>query len=109
MVKMKMGTNPADDPRRVALARKTIGSGVELVVDANGAYTVPQALELAHTFAEQNVTWFEEPVSSDNLTGLSEVCARAPFGMTIAAGEYGYTAWYFRNMINARAITTLQA
>ena len=109
MVKMKIGTHPQDDPRRVALARQTIGPDVALFVDANGAYTVPQAIEFAYTFAEQNVTWFEEPVSSDNLTGLSEIRERAPRGMEIAAGEYGYTAWYFRSMIEARAITTLQA
>ena len=109
MVKMKIGTHPEDDPRRVALARKTIGPAVALFVDANGAYTVPQALALAHTFADQNVIWFEEPVSSDNLTGLAEIRERAPRGMDIAAGEYGYTAWYFRTMINHRAITTLQA
>ena len=109
MVKMKIGTHPADDPRRVALARKTIGPGVALFVDANGAYTVPQAVALAHTFAEQNVTWFEEPVSSDNLTGLCEIRERVPRGMDIAAGEYGYTAWYFRTMIDSGAITTMQA
>ena len=109
MVKMKIGTHPDDDPRRVALARTTIGPDVALFVDANGAYTVPQAIRLAHTFAEQNVTWFEEPVSSDNLTGLCEIRERAPRGMQIAAGEYGYTAWYFRTMIDSRGVTTLQA
>lgn len=110
MVKMKIGTHPHDDPRRVRLARETIGPEVALFVDANGAYIVPQAIDLAHIFAEQSqVIWFEEPVSSDNLTGLCEVRARAPRGMTIAAGEYGYTAWYFRTMIDANAVTTLQA
>jgi L-alanine-DL-glutamate epimerase-like enolase superfamily enzyme len=109
MVKMKIGTHPDDDPRRVRLARDTIGPDVALFVDSNGAYIVPQAINLAHIFAEQNVTWFEEPVSSDNLTGLCEIRARAPRGMTIAAGEYGYTAWYFRGMIDANAVTTLQA
>ena len=109
MVKMKIGTHPEDDPRRVALARHTLGHQVALFVDANGAYTVPQAIQLAHTFTAQSVSWFEEPVSSDNLTGLDEIRARAPHGMDIAAGEYGYTAWYFRRMIDARAVTTLQA
>ena len=53
--------------------------------------------------------WFEEPVSSDNLPGLREVRARAPIGMDIAAGEYGYTAWYFERMLQAKAVTVLQA
>ena len=109
MVKMKVGSNPQDDPRRVEVARSAIGEQCELFVDANGAYTVTQALRLAHRFAEQKVRWLEEPVSSDNLAGLSEVRARAPIGMDVAAGEYGYTAWYFRRMIDAGAVTILQA
>ena len=109
MVKMKVGTNPDDDPRRVAVARKAIGDRTELFVDANGAYTVAQALELGQSFAQQRVRWFEEPVSSDNIPGLCEVRARAPIGMDIAAGEYGYTAWYFERMLQANAVTVLQA
>ena len=110
MVKMKVGTHPDDDPRRVSVARKAIGQGVSLFVDANGAYTVTQALALGHRFAhEYDVRWFEEPVSSDNLAGLNQVRARAPLAMDIAAGEYGYTAWYFRRMIDAEAVTVLQA
>jgi L-alanine-DL-glutamate epimerase-like enolase superfamily enzyme len=109
MVKMKIGTHPEDDPSRVEVARQAIGDTAELFVDANGAYTVMQAIELAHRFADSGVRWFEEPVSSDNLTGLSQVRARAPIGMDIAAGEYGYTAWYFRRMIDAQSVTILQA
>ena len=109
MVKMKVGTHPEDDPRRVDVARKAVGDKVELFVDANGAYTVTQAIRLAHTFAEQDVRWFEEPVSSDNLVGLSQIRARAPLAMDIAAGEYGYSAWYFRRMIDSQAVTVLQA
>lgn len=109
MVKMKVGTHPEDDPRRVRVARAAIGGEVKLFVDANGAYTVTQALELGERFAESGVRWFEEPVSSDNLEGLREVRARAPIGMDVAAGEYGYTAWYFERMLRAGAVTVLQA
>jgi L-alanine-DL-glutamate epimerase-like enolase superfamily enzyme len=55
------------------------------------------------------VEWLEEPVSSDNLEGLSQVRQRAPIGMDVAAGEYGYTAWYFRRMLESTAVTVLQA
>jgi L-alanine-DL-glutamate epimerase-like enolase superfamily enzyme len=109
MVKMKIGTDPARDSERVITARKAIGGDCKLFVDANGAYSVTQAIELAHCFAQQGVSWLEEPVSSDNLVGLDQVRRRAPLGMDIAAGEYGYTAWYFRRMLDAQAVTTLQA
>lgn len=109
MVKMKVGSDPERDPDRVRAARAAIGGATELFVDANGAYTVAQALRMAHSFAECGVRWLEEPVSSDNLAGLGEVRARAPIGMDIAAGEYGYTAWYFKRMLDAEAVTVLQA
>ena len=108
-VKMKVGTHPERDPARVSTARTAIGDNTNLFVDANGAYTVTQAIALAHVFAESGVRWFEEPVSSDNLVGLSQVRQRAPLAMDIAAGEYGYTAWYFERMIASQAVTVLQA
>jgi L-alanine-DL-glutamate epimerase-like enolase superfamily enzyme len=108
-VKMKVGTHPEKDAARVRGARKAIGTDCKLFVDANGSYTVSQAIDLAHQFSDQGVQWFEEPVSSDNLIGLNQVRQRAPIGMDIAAGEYGYTAWYFRTMLEAEAVTVLQA
>src|SRR5699024_6214768 len=91
-VKIKVGTDPADDPRRVGLAREIIGDDVGLFVDGNGAYVRKQALALAESFAAHDVRWFEEPVSSDDVAGLRLLRDRAPAGMEIAAGEYGRTS-----------------
>ena len=109
-VKMKIGRQPDKDPGRVAQARHAIGEDTELFVDANGAYSRKDALALAEIFAaESGVTWFEEPVSSDDLEGLHLIRDRAPVGMDIAAGEYGYDLWYFRRMLEAGAVDVLQA
>jgi L-alanine-DL-glutamate epimerase-like enolase superfamily enzyme len=108
-VKMKIGRDPAADLRRVELARKAIGSQVQLFVDANGAYSRKQALGQARYFADMGVSWFEEPVSSDDLDGLRLIRDVAPPGMSIAAGEYGYNTWYFRRMLSAGAVDVLQA
>lgn len=109
-VKMKVGSKPATDPERVRSARDAIGPNAELFVDANGAYARKQALELATRFrAEADVSWLEEPVSSDDLEGLRLVRDRAPEGMAIAAGEYGYDAAYFERMLAAGAVDVLQA
>jgi L-alanine-DL-glutamate epimerase-like enolase superfamily enzyme len=109
-VKMKIGTHPDDDLHRVRLAREAIGEKAELFVDANGAYSRKQALGFAEQFAVQcNVSWFEEPVSSDDLDGLRLLRDRAPAGMDIAAGEYGWTAMYLRNMVEAEAVDVIQA
>jgi L-alanine-DL-glutamate epimerase-like enolase superfamily enzyme len=105
---MKIGSHPEDDPRRVELAKHAIGNA-QLFVDANGAYTVRQALNLANSFAEQNVGWFEEPVSSDDLEGLAAIRNRIPAGIEIAAGEYAYTIGYVRRMLEAQAVDVQQA
>jgi L-alanine-DL-glutamate epimerase-like enolase superfamily enzyme len=109
MVKMKVGREPRRDVERVACARAAIGSETKLFVDANGAYDHKQALAFACRFRESDVTWFEEPVSSDDLEGLRLLRDRAPDGVAIAAGEYGYDASYFRRMLNAGAVDVLQA
>jgi L-alanine-DL-glutamate epimerase-like enolase superfamily enzyme len=108
-VKMKIGRDPASDLERVRAARKAVGPAVRLFVDANGAYTRKQALSQAQKFAKLDVTWFEEPVSSDDLEGLRLIRDRAPAGMNIAAGEYGYDPTYFRRMLDAGAVDVLQA
>jgi L-alanine-DL-glutamate epimerase-like enolase superfamily enzyme len=109
-VKMKVGSVPDEDPERVRIAREAIGPDARLFVDANGAYARKQALDLAARFADDaRVSWFEEPVSSDDLEGLRLVRDRAPAGIEIAAGEYGYDASYFKRMLNAGAVDVLQA
>jgi L-alanine-DL-glutamate epimerase-like enolase superfamily enzyme len=108
-VKMKIGRDAAADIERVRVAREAIGKAAELFVDANGAYSRKQALRQAEIFTNHNVTWFEEPVTSDDLDGLRLIRDRAPAGMEIAAGEYGYDLYYFRRMLDAGAVDVLQA
>lgn len=109
MVKMKVGTRPADDLRRVEAARKAIGEETQLFVDANGAYSRKEALHFAEEYARQKVSWFEEPVSSDDLEGLAFIRNHAPAVMNIAAGEYGYNLSYFQHMLITKAVDVLQA
>lgn len=109
MVKMKIGRDPSADLARVREARKAIGPDTALFVDANGAYSRKQALAFAQAFTELGVSWFEEPVVSDDLEGLRLIRDRAPAGMDITAGEYGYDLVYFRRMCQAGAVDVLQA
>jgi L-alanine-DL-glutamate epimerase-like enolase superfamily enzyme len=107
-VKMKVGREPATDAARVREARDAIGAAAELFVDANGAYAREQAIEFAKRFADHGVSWFEEPVVSDDLEGLRLVRERAPPEMDISAGEYGYDLAYFRRMLQADAVDVIQ-
>ena len=90
-VKMKVGRDPEGDPERVSAAREAIGADVELMVDANGAYARKQALHWAERFAEEGITYLEEPVTSEDREGLRLLRDRGPGGLAIAAGEYEWT------------------
>jgi L-alanine-DL-glutamate epimerase-like enolase superfamily enzyme len=109
-VKIKIGessgTCPGRDLHRVALARRVIGEAAELYVDANGGYTAKQAVRMAERMAEHEVTWFEEPVSSDDLAGLRLV--REHCAADVTAGEYGCDLAYFARMCQAQAVDCLQ-
>lgn len=107
--KMKIGRHPQKDMQRIQDAREVIGDKCELFVDANGAFNVKEALFFAEKMQKYGVTWFEEPVSSDNLSGLNYLRDRAPAEMEISAGEYGYDLYYFQKMLQAKAVDVLQA
>ncbi|HLI52493.1 MAG TPA: enolase C-terminal domain-like protein, partial [Thermomicrobiaceae bacterium] len=108
-VKMKVGRDPDFDVIRVRTARDRIGPETELFIDANGAYDPRTALFQAERLTPFNVSWFEEPVSSDNLLGLRFMREHAPARMDIAAGEYGYELGYFRRMLESGAVDVQQA
>ncbi|WP_435211226.1 enolase C-terminal domain-like protein [Streptomyces sp. bgisy034] len=101
------GRCEARDLHRTALARRVVGDAAELYVDANGGYTRKQAVRMAAAMTDYGVTWLEEPVSSDDLTGLREV--RDAVTSDVAAGEYGYDLPYFARMATSGAVDCLQA
>ncbi|HEX4393292.1 MAG TPA: enolase C-terminal domain-like protein [Mycobacterium sp.] len=110
-VKIKIGeswgTRVDRDLDRMAQTRRRIGDDVQLFIDANGGYSAKQAIRVMNQAADLDVRWFEEPVSSDNLTGLAQV--RAAVDADVAAGEYGYDIFTFRRLCDARAVDCLQA
>ncbi|MEN3300645.1 enolase C-terminal domain-like protein [Pseudonocardia sp.] len=110
-VKIKIGESwgaaPCRDLARIAQARAVIGPEVELYVDANGGYGRKQAVRIMDAAAEYDVRWLEEPVSSDDLTGLRAV--RDSVRPDVAAGEYGGDLTYFQRMCTAGAVDCLQA
>lgn len=107
-VKMKIGREPERDAQRVKAAREAIGDATGLFVDANGAHTVKQAIAQSKVFAAWNISWFEEPVRSDNPEGLRFIREHLET-VDIAAGEYGYNLHYFHAMLAAGAVDVLQA
>lgn len=105
--KIKIGETDQRDLARMRQARDVLGPDRELYVDANGKYTVKQAIRLAEAAAELDIRWFEEPVSSDDLAGLRRV--RDAVAPEVTAGEYGCDLIYFQRMCAAGAVDCLQA
>lgn len=108
-VKMKIGREPERDVQRVRTVVNALHGRSELFVDANGAYTVKQALHQGERFAELGVVWFEEPVSSDDKAGLRLLVERAPAVMNIAAGEYIYVLDDAKLFFDTKCVDVLQA
>jgi L-alanine-DL-glutamate epimerase-like enolase superfamily enzyme len=109
-VKIKIGqsrgTDERRDLRRIKLARTIIGPDTELYVDANGGYTTGQAVRVAAQMADFGVTWFEEPVSSQDLAGLAAV--RRQVRPDVTAGEYSWSLPDSARLIEAGAVDCLQ-
>jgi L-alanine-DL-glutamate epimerase-like enolase superfamily enzyme len=109
-VKIKIGEswggNERRDLNRVALAREVITPEAELYVDANGGYRTAQAVRIGRILADHGVTWFEEPVSTQDLAGLALI--REQISQDVAAGEYSWTLADSARLLDARAVDCLQ-
>jgi len=78
-VKLKVGL--ADDVARVRAVRETIGHEPKLRVDANGAWTVDEALRRLHELAPFGIELCEEPVHG--VAAMRAVRAAAPVPVAV--------------------------
>lgn len=102
-MKIKIGRDNGDavqwDLDRITRFHELAGDDVELMVDANGAYPLAQALRVGAELDRHGVRWFEEPVTSDDETAMGTV--RAAVGCDVAAGEYASDTYDARRLIGA--------
>jgi L-alanine-DL-glutamate epimerase-like enolase superfamily enzyme len=114
---IKMGWRPfgrrdrALDERLVRTARKTVGDGVELMVDAGGSeqfwpHGVNWARNTAEMLADYGIVWFEEPLPPDDLEGYAFLTRVSP--VPIAGGEVLTRRQSFLPWIERRAVDILQ-
>lgn len=105
--KFKVGKpSIAEDVRRLAAVREAVGDAFEVMVDANQAFTVSEALRRAHAYAPLGLAWFEEPLPAEDLGGHVELAAKAP--MPIAVGESIYHPSHFREYLERGACSIVQ-
>jgi L-fuconate dehydratase len=106
-IKLKVGANRDDDIRRLGIAREVIGYDVNLMIDANQVWDVPEAIEWVNALAKFQPLWIEEPTSPDDVLGHAAVRkAVAPIG--VATGEHGMNRVLFKQMFQAEAIDYCQ-
>jgi D-galactarolactone cycloisomerase len=108
-VKMRVGVmdgSVATSAARVQAARDRLGPDIEIMVDAHGTFSVPEAKRFCRMVEGCGLSWFEEPVNSDQRRGMAEV--RATTSIPIAAGESESTRFDIRDLIEARALDIVQ-
>ncbi|MCY3798148.1 MAG: mandelate racemase/muconate lactonizing enzyme family protein [Chloroflexi bacterium] len=107
-VKMKIGGAPiAEDVERVRVVRETIGDDVKLMVDANCAYSLREAINIARKMERYDIFWFEEPLPPDDYRGHTRLAQAT--SIPIATGENEYTRYGFRDLIAADAAAIYNA
>lgn len=108
-VKMRIGVADGDvatSAARVRAARQALGSGVDIMVDAHGTFSVAEARRFCRLVEDCDLRWFEEPVSADNRGGYAEI--RRGTDIPIAGGESEFTRFDFRELAEMRAVDVFQ-
>jgi D-galactarolactone cycloisomerase len=89
-VKFRIGKYPPERELPILAAiRDEVGTGVQMMADGNGAYSVAQSIRVARGLAELGFTWLEEPVNrfrgNQRYPGYGDLTRSS--GIAIAAGE----------------------
>jgi L-fuconate dehydratase len=108
-IKLKVGADRDDDVRRMALARRTVGDGIRIAVDANQRWDVAEAIDWMTELAPYQPWWIEEPTSPDDVLGHAAIRrGLAPAGIRVATGEHVQNRIIFKQLLQAGAVDVVQ-
>jgi L-fuconate dehydratase len=107
MIKLKVGADPAEDVRRLQLARAAVGPDLPIGIDANQIWGVAEAIEWIHALSAYDPYWIEEPTSPDDILGHAAI-RRAVAPVRVATGEHTAYPVVFKQLLQARAIDVVQ-
>ena len=105
-MKMKIGIGPKDDLKLVKAVREAVGDDYKLMVDANHAYNLSDALYVGKGLDEMNIYWFEEPVAPEDYEGYKEL--KEKLKTNIAGGEAEFTKYGWNQLIKNRCVDIAQ-
>lgn len=109
--KFKVGSNLDEDKRRLKLARKVLGydQGNTLMVDANQAWSVPEAIEWMGELKQYKPWFIEEPTSPDDVLGHKAIRdALKDSDIGVATGEMAQNRVIFKQLLQSGAIDYAQ-
>ncbi|WP_207592891.1 enolase C-terminal domain-like protein [Halomontanus rarus] len=104
--KIKIGRGLEDDRHRVETAREILGDDAHIMVDYNGNYTPRQAIKSINNLSSYDLTWVEEPVPPENLSGYREIRNRVD--VPLAAGEAHFGRFEFKRLIDEQLVDVIQ-
>ena len=112
-MKLRFGWGPVDGAagmqRNLALVRtvrEAVGDGIDVMADAYMGWTLDYAKRMLPLLEVFNLRWLEEPVIPDDLHGYAEL--KSYGRIPIAGGEHEFTAYGFRDLLEARALDYIQ-
>ena len=105
-IKMKVGLNLKDDIANVKAIRNAIGPDIELMIDSNHAYSYDEALKLSKKLEDQDIKWFEEPLSPEFYDQYSDFKSKSL--IPVAAGECEYLRYGFQKLLDKNCVDFLQ-
>jgi L-fuconate dehydratase len=106
-IKLKVGSNRADDVRRLSLARQEVGPDIRIAIDANQRWDVAEAIAWVRELQQFDLAWIEEPTSPDDLLGHAAI--RKALGSTpVATGEHTANRVLFKQLLQLEAIDVMQ-
>lgn len=103
--KVKIGMGLAKDRERAETARQKLGSGRHLMVDFNASYTADAARRSIEAIADLDVSWAEEPLPPEDLSGLRQL---RNLGVPLSGGEALCTRYGFREVVSQRLLDVVQ-
>jgi L-alanine-DL-glutamate epimerase-like enolase superfamily enzyme len=106
-VKVKLGRrDPREDEERIAAVRRLLGDDIDLMVDANMAWSADEALERGHRLEQFGLYWYEEPTIPEDVAGHARLAREME--TPIAVGESLHSPHEFRRYVDEQAIEVLQ-
>jgi L-Ala-D/L-Glu epimerase len=73
----------ADDVTRIAALRERFGSSVKIAADANGRWTVKEALERLDALAGFDLAYCEQPVAANDWAAVDDLAGRSPVAVML--------------------------